>query len=233
MTRVLLRDVHRSFAAGGGQLAALAGVTLTVPAGQFVSVVGPSGAGKSTLLHLVGGLDRPTAGQVEVGGTELGDLDDEALAAYRRRRVGFVFQSANLMARLTAVENAAVPCLLDGLRPAAAAERALAALARVGVADLAGRRTGELSGGQAQRVAVARALVADPPLVLADEPTGNLDSRAGEQVLELLRALPAQGRTVLMVTHNEAAAAAGDRVVSLADGRVTGDVPTRAPVERR
>ena len=233
MTGVLLRDVHRTFPAGTGRLAALAGVSLAVPAGQFVCVVGPSGAGKSTLLHLVGGLDRPTAGQVVVDGRVLGDLDDEALAAYRRRQVGFVFQSANLMARLTAVENVSVPCLLDGVRPAAAAERAKAALARVGVADLAGRRTGELSGGQAQRVAVARALVADPPLVLADEPTGNLDSRVGEQVLELLRALPGQGRTVLMVTHNEAAAAAADRVVSLADGRVTGDLPARQPAERR
>jgi putative ABC transport system ATP-binding protein len=163
----------------------------------------------------------------------LGGLGDEALAEYRRRRVGFVFQSANLMARLTAVENVTVPCLLDGVRPGAATGRALAALDRVGVADLAGRRTAELSGGQAQRVAVARALVTDPPLVLADEPTGNLDSHAGEQVLELLRSLPGPGRTVLMVTHNEAAAAAGDRVVTLADGRVTGDLRTRQPVPSR
>ena len=219
MTRVLVRDVHRVFPAGP----ALAGVTLAVPPAEFVSVVGPSGAGKSTLLHLVGGLDRPTSGTVEVGGTALGGLGDEALAAYRRRTVGFVFQSANLLARLTAAENVAVPCLLDGVRPAQATARALAALDRVGVADLAGRRTGELSGGQAQRVAVARALVLDPPLVLADEPTGNLDSHSGEQVLELLRALPAQGRTVLLVTHNEAAAEAGDRIVRLVDGRVAAD----------
>ena len=219
-TRVQVTDVHRTFPAGP----ALAGVTLDVPAGEFVSVVGPSGAGKSTLLHLVGGLDRPSSGTVEVGGVDLGGLGDEALAEYRRRRVGFVFQSANLLARLTAAENVSVPCLLDGVRPAAATARALAALDRVGVADLAGRRTGELSGGQAQRVAVARALVMDPPLVLADEPTGNLDSHSSADVLALLRrSVDEFGQTVVMVTHDPVAAEVTDRTVELADGRIVSD----------
>jgi ABC-type lipoprotein export system ATPase subunit len=221
--RIELQDVTHTYEQGERPVPALRGVSLTIVGPQFISIVGPSAAGKSTLLHLIGGLDVATTGKTIVDGVDLGTLKDDELAGYRRTRVGFVFQSFHLLPRLTAVENVAVPCLLDGVRPSQARERAHAALADVGLAAVAGRGIGQLSGGQAQRVAIARAMVLRPPLVLADEPTGNLDSSTGQEIVAQLRAVTDAGTTVIVVTHNEQLAAEGDRLIGLADGQVVTD----------
>ena len=215
--RGLVKEYHR----GAQAVRALSGVELEVNRGEFVSVMGPSGSGKSTLLHLLGGLDTPTAGSVNVDGQDLAVLDDDALTAFRRKRLGFVFQFFNLLPTLSAWENVALPRLLDGARLGALRAGAVGLLERVGLADRVDHRPGELSGGQLQRVAIARALMADPVLVLADEPTGNLDSETGQEILDLLRRCTTEEhRTLVMVTHDPAAAAVGDRIVRLVDGRV-------------
>jgi putative ABC transport system ATP-binding protein len=233
MARLELRDVVREYRRGTQPVRALDGVTLSIDQGEFVSVVGPSGAGKSTLLHLVGGLDAPTSGSVLVEGKDLGGLSDEALAAFRREQVGFVFQFFNLLPTLSAWENVALPRLLGGIPLGRTRPDAVALLERVGLGHRVDHRPAELSGGEMQRVAVARALVVDPLLVLADEPTGNLDSRSGEQVLSLLEACAREdGRTVVVVTHRVGAATRADRVVTLSDGRVVADEPTEAFVSR-
>lgn len=222
MTVVQFRDVTREYQVGGQRVRALDGVRLALDGSQFVSVVGPSGAGKSTLLHLMGALDQPTAGSISVGGTTITGLGDEALARFRRHHVGFIFQFFNLLPTLTAWENVAVPRLLDGQRIGAAKKDALRLLELVDLGHRAGHRPGELSGGQMQRVAIARALIMDPPVILADEPTGNLDSRTGAQILDLLASLAhsGDGRLVVMVTHDGDAAARTDRTVTIRDGRV-------------
>ena len=195
---------------------ALRDVDLSIACGEFVAIMGPSGSGKSTLLHLVGGLDRPDAGDVRIEGEALAQLDDEALAHLRRRRIGFVLQFFNLFPLLSARENVAFPLLLDGRSDALAL--ADAALERVGLGARATHRPNQLSGGEQQRVAVARALVTQPAVLLADEPTGSLDSLAGEDVLRLLRAAADDGHAVLLITHHAPAAAYADRVVRLRDG---------------
>jgi putative ABC transport system ATP-binding protein len=212
------RGLRRTYGDGVEAVHALRDVDLTIAAGEFVAIMGPSGSGKSTLLHLVGGLDRPDAGDVIIEGETLSRLDDEALAHLRRRRIGFVLQFFNLFPLLSARENVAFPLLLDGRDDALAL--ADAALARVGLSERAAHRPGELSGGEQQRVAVARALVTRPAVVLADEPTGSLDSLAGEDVLRLLRAAADDGHAVLLITHHAPAAAYADRVVRLRDGAV-------------
>ena len=200
---------------------ALRGVDLLVDPGSFVAVMGPSGSGKSTLLHLIGGLDRPTEGTVRVGGEDLSQLDDDALTLLRRRRIGFIFQFFNLLPVLSAQENVALPLLVDGVGEAEARRRALTALETVGVGHRRDHRPATLSGGEQQRVAVARAVVTEPVLILADEPTGNLDSAAGDQVLGLLRrVVDDSGQTILMVTHDPRGAAVADRLVMLRDGLV-------------
>jgi len=215
------RGLTRVYGEGETQVTALGGVDLRVESGDFVAVMGPSGSGKSTLLHLAGGLDTPTSGSVAVGGQDLGSLDDDALTLIRRRRIGFIFQFFNLLPVLTAEENVALPLLVDGVGEAEAGRRAVAALETVGVAHRGGHRPRALSGGEQQRVAIARALVTDPVLILADEPTGNLDSASGDQVLALLRTLVDQGgHTILMVTHDPRGAAVADRLVLLRDGLV-------------
>ena len=221
MTAVLeIEQVARTYGSGHTQVTALDGVSLTVEAGELVAVMGPSGAGKSTLLHLAGGLDRPTSGAIRVVGTDLGSLGRGALAALRRRRVGYVFQELNLIAALTAGENVALPRELDGVRARTARTEALAALELVGVAELAGKFPDQLSGGEQQLVAIARALVGQRPLLLADEPTGALDTLAGEAILGLLRARCDAGVAALLVTHEPRYAGYADRVVFLTDGRV-------------
>ncbi|MFI5527865.1 ABC transporter ATP-binding protein [Kitasatospora sp. NPDC051853] len=216
---VTLRDVRRVHGTGEGAVTALDGVTLGFTAGSFTAVMGPSGSGKSTLLHCAAGLERPTGGTVLVAGTDLGPLGEHELTLLRRERIGFVFQSFNLVSSLTAEQNVALPLRLAGRRPDRAAVRA--ALAEVGLADRAGHRPAELSGGQQQRVAIARALVTGPEVLFADEPTGALDTASSREVLALLRgAVDRHGRTVVMVTHDPVAAAVADRVVFLADGRV-------------
>jgi putative ABC transport system ATP-binding protein len=219
---VTAEDLRRTYGEGEAAVHALAGVTAAFPAGELTAIMGPSGSGKSTLMHLLAGLDRPTSGTVRVDGTELGGLDDDALTELRREKLGFVFQAFNLLPVLTAEENIVLPLSLAGRR----AERAWLdrLVATVGLRDRLTHRPAELSGGQQQRVAIARALVSQPAVVFADEPTGNLDSHASTEVLDLLRAsVDDLGQTVIMVTHDPDAAAYADRVVELADGRVVDD----------
>jgi putative ABC transport system ATP-binding protein len=233
-TMVALEDVVRTFGRGEGEVRALDGVSLALEQGSFTAVMGPSGSGKSTLLQLAAGLDRPTAGRVALGGRELGGLGERSLARLRRERLGFVFQSFNLLSALTAEQNVALPARLAGQRLPRAVVRE--ALGQVGLGDRARHRPAELSGGQQQRVAIARALVGDPEVVFADEPTGALDSRSGRGVLALLReTVDAGGRTLVMVTHDPSAAAWADRVVFMADGRLAGELeaPTAEDVAER
>ncbi|HYR73878.1 MAG TPA: ABC transporter ATP-binding protein [Candidatus Acidoferrum sp.] len=200
----------------------LTDVSLEVPAGQFLAIAGPSGSGKSTLLGLIAGLDQPTAGQIEVAGVDVTALDEDGLARFRRDHVGYVFQSFHLLPTLTAQENVAVPLELAG--DAGAAARAAALLAEVGLAERAHHYPVQLSGGEQQRVAVARAMARRPALLLADEPTGNLDSATGKQIIELLVGLNRRlGSTLVLVTHDAALAAHADRVVTLRDGRIVSD----------
>jgi putative ABC transport system ATP-binding protein len=204
---------------------ALRGVDFSVRQGEFVAVMGPSGSGKSTLLHLCGGLDTPTAGDIVLGGIHMAQLSDDELTLLRRRQVGFVFQFFNLLPTLTAAENVALPLVIDGRPVDEYAARIDALLALVGLGDRKDHRPDQLSGGEQQRVAIARALVTAPALLLADEPTGNLDSASGLEVLHLLRrACDEQGQTIVMVTHDPRAASQADRVVFLKDGKVVRDV---------
>jgi putative ABC transport system ATP-binding protein len=220
-----LAGVSKTYRLGGQTIHALDSITLAFSGGEFVSVVGPSGSGKSTLLHLLGALDRPDCGSIRFQGRGIGDLDDYERSEFRRRSVGFIFQFFNLLPTMTAWENVAVPMLLDGARMSKAKPRALELLSLVDLADRAEHRPSELSGGQMQRVAVARALMMDPPVLLADEPTGNLDTKTGAAIMVLLNDVAhQQGRCVVMVTHNLEAASSTDRVITLADGRIGSDV---------
>ena len=231
MTVLVLDRVVRTHGAGENAVHALRGISLTVAPGELVAVMGPSGSGKSTLLHLAGGLDRPTSGRVLVEGVELGGLDRKALARVRRRAVGYVFQDFNLVPALTAAENVALPRELDGISTRRARREAVAALAEVGIDDLADRFPDDMSGGQQQRVAIARALVGDRRLVLADEPTGALDSVTGESVMQLLRSRCEAGAAGVLVTHDARLAAYADRVVFLRDGLMVDESVYRAPTE--
>ena len=218
-----LESVTKVYGSGARAVTALDRVTIAFAAREFTAIMGPSGSGKTTLLQVAAGIDRPTSGQVRLGDTELGQMSERRLTVLRRRRVGFVFQSFNLMGSLTAEQNVALPLRLDGRRPKAKVVRE--ALARVGLDGRARHRPGELSGGQQQRVAIARALVTGPEVIFADEPTGALDRRSGGAVLDLLReAVDAFGQTLVMVTHDPVAAARADRVVFLADGRLAGEL---------
>ena len=218
---IRVERVEKVYRQGKNEVRALAGVSLDVQQGEILAIQGPSGSGKSTLLHLMGGLDVPSAGDISIGGASYGRMSDDELTVFRRRRIGFVFQFFNLLPTLSAEENVALPLLLDGRTTREVRPRVAAALAEVGLAHRQRHRPDELSGGEMQRVAVARALVIDPLLLLADEPTGNLDSATGDQVLELIqRANIERGCTVVLVTHDARAAARGTRIVTLADGRV-------------
>ena len=231
MSVLELRDVSRVHGSGETAVHALRAVSLTVAAGELVAVMGPSGSGKSTLLSLAGGLDSPTSGTVLIEGIDLAGLARHELAAVRRRSAGYVFQDLNLIPALTAAENVALPRELDGVRPRAVRAEALAALEEVELTELADRFPDELSGGQQQRVAIARALVGPRRLVLADEPTGALDSVAGELVLKLLRMRCDAGASGVLVTHEARHAAWADRVVFLRDGIMVDDTGVAAPVE--
>jgi putative ABC transport system ATP-binding protein len=223
---VSLRGLTRAFGAGEAQVRALAGVDLEVAAGELVAVMGPSGSGKSTLLSLAGGLDAPTSGEVVVEGVRLSELSRRALARLRRTSVGYVFQDYNLIPALTAGENVALPLELDGMGARRAGKLAEQALAEVGLAGLAGRFPEEMSGGQRQRTAIARALIGERRLMLADEPTGALDSQTAEAVLRVLRARCDAGAAGILVTHEPRYAAYADRTVYLRDGRIVGTVET-------
>ncbi|NJP95118.1 ABC transporter ATP-binding protein [Nonomuraea sp. FMUSA5-5] len=215
---VALRGVSRTYGGGSAPVRAVDGVDLEFPRGTWTAVMGPSGSGKSTLLHCAAGLERVDAGQVLIGDTDITRATDDDLAALRRTRIGFVFQSFNLIASLTAEQNVALPLRLAGVRPAAAEIREV--LAAVGLGERGRHRPRELSGGQQQRVALARAMVTRPEVLFADEPTGALDSTAARTVLDLMRAMAGRGQTIVMVTHDPAAAARADATVFLRDGRV-------------
>ncbi len=221
MLIIQTENLTKIYGTGETAVVALDHVNMAVENGEFLAVMGPSGCGKSTLLHLVGGLDRPTKGRVLLDGRDLTALRDDDLAALRRRRIGFVFQFYNLIPVLTALENAALPLLLDGVKPAEAHRRAAEWLGRLGMSDRLHYRPDQLSGGQQQRVAIARALVSEPDLILADEPTGNLDSRAGDEIAALLRRISSEWRrTILLVTHDPRVAAHADRILFMKDGRI-------------
>jgi putative ABC transport system ATP-binding protein len=225
MTRDAIRlcAVTRTYGSGDGTVTALDDLTLSFPEGSFTAVMGPSGSGKSTLLQCAAGLDRPTVGAVLLGDTDLTTLSEHKLTLLRRERIGFVFQSYNLLPSLTAEQNVALPLRLAGRRPPRA--EVADVLAQVGLAGRAGHRPGEMSGGQQQRVALARALITRPEVVFGDEPTGALDSTASREVLTMLRGLVSEhGQTVVMVTHDPVAASYADRVVFLADGRLNGEL---------
>lgn len=224
-----ISDVRKVYRRGTNEVPALQGVSLSVPRGQFLSVMGSSGSGKSTLLNLLGALDTPTTGTLRIDGQEISRFPDEQLSRFRRDHLGFIFQFFNLLPTLTALENVMLPELLAGKARQQLAPRARALLEQFGLVGRQEHRPDELSGGEMQRVAVARALLSEPALLLADEPTGNLDSKTGADVLHLIRqASRERNVTVVMVTHDASAAAVGDRVVRLADGRIVNDEPVRA-----
>jgi putative ABC transport system ATP-binding protein len=217
---ISLDRVSRVYQMGHVDVPALAGVSLEVHEGEFLAIVGPSGSGKSTMMNILGCLDRPTSGEYRLAGTPVGELDDDGLAHLRSRTIGFVFQSYNLLPRTSALENVATPLLYQGVSRSKRAQRAKEALERLGLGDRLDHEPTELSGGQQQRVAVARAIVTEPALILADEPTGNLDSHTGAEVLALFRELNAAGRTIVLITHDAEVAASAGRQIHLFDGRI-------------
>jgi len=221
---IKVQDVRKTYATGDRSFAALCGVSLTIQPGEFVAIMGPSGSGKSTLLHLLGGLDRPASGQVIVAGQPLHGMDETQLVLFRRAHVGFVFQFFNLITNLTVRDNIELPALLNGrAHSVEISRRADALMETLGIASQADKLPAQLSGGQRQRVAIARALINQPELLLADEPTGNLDSASGAEVLRLFKELYVQGQTIVLVTHDPAAAAHAERVVFLQDGHIVGE----------
>jgi len=218
---IAAKEVYKSFQVGGGTLEVLKGVDLSIEKGEFVAIVGPSGVGKSTLLQLLGALDRPTAGEILYEGVSLGSLDNGRLARFRNQTVGFIFQFHHLLPEFSALENVMMPLLVARRKPLEARDVAASLLREVGLEARLQHRPGELSGGEQQRVAIARALAMGPKVVLADEPTGNLDTKTGEAAYELLRTLNRErGLTFVMVTHNEGLARRSDRIVSMLDGRI-------------
>jgi putative ABC transport system ATP-binding protein len=225
MSLVQIENLAKVYGTGETAVVALDHVSLNVDAGEFVAVMGPSGCGKSTLLHLLGGLDRPSEGRVTIDGQTLDDLSDNALTKVRRQKIGFIFQFFNLIPLLNATENAALPILLDGVPAAQAKAKAQEWLRKVGLGERMTNRPDQLSGGQQQRVAISRALVAEPKLVLADEPTGNLDSRMADEIATLLRQVASEwGRAVVMVTHDSHIASYADRILFLRDGQIVDEL---------
>ena len=223
-----LRDVGKVYANGSVEVEALRGVSLEVARGEYVAIMGPSGSGKSTLMHILGCLDVPTAGSYDLAGQDVSTMSEAALATVRNRQIGFVFQQFNLLASLPAWRNVELPLCYSGMGRAARKERAIRALERVGLGDRVDHRPGELSGGQQQRVAVARALVTDPALILADEPTGNLDSHSSADVLGLFAELHEQGRTIVLITHERDVAQSAQRIVRILDGQVDSAIAAAA-----
>jgi putative ABC transport system ATP-binding protein len=224
---IAMRDVVKTYKTGVLEVHALRGVSFTIARGEYVAIMGPSGSGKSTLMNLIGCLDRPTSGGYELDGIDVGTLDDDRLAAIRLKKLGFVFQGFNLLARTSALKNVALPLFYAGLSPRERERIASRVLGEVGLSDRAAHKPSELSGGQQQRVAIARALVNDPAVLLADEPTGNLDSQTSLDIMGLFRQLSDSGRTIIMVTHDPETARHAERVIRVRDGVVVAD-ETRA-----
>ena len=218
-----MQDLSKTYLMGDTKVHALRGVSLSIDSGEFVAIMGPSGSGKSTLMNMLGCLDRPNQGVWRLNGEEIGRLSDDQLATIRNHTVGFIFQNFNLLSRSSALKNVELPLLYRGLKQEQRRQLASEALSRVGLADRLHHKPKELSGGQQQRVAIARALVGDPKIILADEPTGNLDSRSGLEIMSILQDLNQQGRTLIMVTHDPAIGEQCHRIIRLLDGRVVSD----------
>jgi putative ABC transport system ATP-binding protein len=233
-TLVKVRDLHKVYYRGSEQIDVLQGITIDIPSGDFLALMGPSGSGKTTLLNLIGGLDTPRKGSVEVGGDRIDTLSGGKLASWRARHIGFVFQMYNLLPVLTAARNVELPLLLTKLSASERKKRVLTALSVVGLGERANHYPRQLSGGQEQRVAIARAIVSDPKILVADEPTGDLDAKSGDEILELLRRLNEEfGKTIVMVTHDPKAAARAHRMVHLDKGVLHADELTQTGVGRK
>ena len=222
---IQIRDLVKTYDMGATQVHALRGLSLDIDVNEYVAIMGPSGSGKSTLLNILGCLDVSTSGQYELNGQQVSEMDDDALAHIRNREIGFVFQTFNLLPRSDALDNVELPLVYSSVPPSERRDRAVNALESVGLADRMHHRPNELSGGQRQRVAIARALVNDPAIILADEPTGALDTRTGKEIMELFRQLHAQGNTIILVTHEEEIACYSHRIVRFRDGVVERDEP--------
>lgn len=220
---IIIRDIVKTYIMGDSTVQALAGISLTIEQGEFTAIMGPSGSGKSTLMNILGCLDRPTSGSYKLDGAEVASLNDDALAVTRNRKIGFVFQNFNLLPRMSALQNVALPMTYAGMPKKERLARAQVALEKVGLGSRMNHRPNELSGGQRQRVAIARALVNEPTLLLADEPTGNLDSRSGDEIMSIFCDLNNHGRTVVVVTHEPDIAAYTRRVVTFRDGLIVRD----------
>ncbi len=225
MAVIDIKDVQKVYRLGDVEVRALDGVSVKVNEGEWVAIMGPSGSGKSTLMNIIGCLDQPTSGTYSLDGSEVARMDDQQLAAVRNKKIGFVFQTFNLLSRTTALANVELPLIYAGARERK--ERATAALTRVGLEDRVNHRPNELSGGQQQRVAIARALINDPAIILADEPTGNLDSRSGTEIMEIFHSLHEQGLTIVMVTHDPDIAHEARRIVHIRDGKIMEDEVVR------
>lgn len=228
-----LKNASKTYRQGSREVRALRNISISIAKGQFVSIMGPSGSGKSTLLNLVGGLDQPSSGEIFIDARPLHGISDDELTLIRRRKVGFIFQFFNLLPILTAAENAGLPLLLEGIPFSKVKPRAEELLGKVGLAERTDHRPEQLSGGEMQRVAIARALITSPAVLLADEPTGNLDSRTSEEIFRLLAALHKEGQTIVMVTHDPKAAAHGTRTITLTDGMLVHDTAGGSAINNR
>lgn len=228
MSRIVkVEDLKKTYILGKVKVPALRGLSFEINKSEFVSIIGPSGCGKSTLLHLIGCLDHPTTGAVYLDGTNVSTLDDNELAEIRNKKIGFVFQTFNLLPRMNAVENVELPLIYGNVSAKQMKEKAMEMLAKVGLEHRAGHRPPELSGGERQRVAIARALVIDPSIILADEPTGNLDSKSSEEIMVIFQRLNVEGATIIMVTHEHDIAQCTKRAIHLKDGQVLSDEPVK------
>lgn len=223
MSLIELRDIYKIYGDGDNEIRALDGISLSVDKGEFVAIVGSSGSGKSTCMNIIGCLDIPTSGTYRLNGTDVSTMDEKSLAHVRNREIGFIFQQYNLIPKLSVLENVELPLLYRGIKPTERAELAHRALERVGLGDRGKKLPSQLSGGQQQRVSIARALAGDPPMILADEPTGALDSKTGRDVLEFLKQLNADGTTIVFITHDNSIAAQIKRVVRIQDGCIISD----------